>query len=305
MSSIPFVADMDFAYATPEPVADDVIRVMARNPSPFTLYGTGTFGGGRDRLAIVDPGPAIDEHVDAVLRTVAGRPVSHIFVTHTHRDHSPAADILKAETGAETCGYGPHPTGRAEDGGGAPVEDGADIVFSPGRRLIDGELVESDGWTIEAVHTPGHMSNHMCYALGGRDILFTGDHVMAWATSVISPPDGSLSAYMASLAKLLDRDESRYLPSHGPEITDPERVVRAHIDHRKARDRQIVTRLEDRGGATPADLVEHIYEGLDPELYEAASLSVLAHLIELREQGRADCAGPCEMSGIWTMRAAA
>lgn len=305
MSSIPFVADMDFAYATPEEVADGVTRVMARNPSPFTLYGTGTFVVGRDRLAIVDPGPALDEHVDAVLRTVDGRPVSHIFVTHTHRDHSPAADILKAETGAETCGFGPHPTGRPEDGGGAPVEDGADIIFAPGRRLSDGDLIESDDWTIEAVHTPGHMSNHMCYALAGRDILFTGDHVMAWATSVISPPDGSLSCYMASLAKLLDRDESRYLPSHGPEIRNPGRLVRAHIDHRKARDRQIVSRLETRGGATPADLVEDIYEGLDPDLHEAASLSVLAHLIELRRQGRAACAGPCEMSGVWKMGAAA
>lgn len=301
MTHIPFVADMKFAYAAPETVAPGVRRVIARNPSPFTLYGTGTFVVGEDRVAIVDPGPALDEHIDAVLETVGGRDVSHICVTHTHRDHSPAADILKAETGAVTCGFGPHPTGCAEDGGGAPVEDGADLVFSPDRRLADGDVIEGIGWTIEAVHTPGHMSNHMCYALRGQDLMFTGDHLMAWATSVISPPDGCLAAYMSSLSKLLDRDERRYLPSHGPEITDPKRVVRAHMDHRRARDRQIVSRLEDRGGATPTQLVADIYEGLDPDLYEAASLSVLAHLIQLRKAGRAAVAGPCEKSGVWRL----
>lgn len=304
MTNIPFIADMDFAYAVPEQVAPGVRRVMARNPSPFTLYGTGTFIVGRDRVAIVDPGPALDEHVAAVLDAVAGREVSHICVTHTHRDHSPAADILKARTGAVTCGFGPHPAGRSA-GGGAPVEDGADISFKPDRCLQDGDVLAGPGWTIEAVHTPGHMSNHMCYALEEQDLLFTGDHVMAWATSVIAPPDGCLATYMGSLAKLLGRDERWYLPSHGPAIFDPRRVVRAHIDHRRARNRQIVAQLESRGGATPAQLVDDIYEGLDPELYEAASLSVLAHLIQLRKSGRAACRGPCEKSGVWRLRHAA
>lgn len=301
MSAIPFVREMRFDYEVCDSLWPGIRRVIARNPSEFTLYGTNTFILGESGpLAIVDPGPASQEHVDAVLNAVDGAEVSHIFVTHTHRDHSPAADILAAETGAATCGYGPHPTGRKEDGGGAPVEDGPDLTFVPQHRLADGETVAGPDWEIEAVHTPGHMSNHMCYALAGRGILFSGDHVMAWATSVISPPDGCLLSYMNSLNKVLGRPEAIFLPSHGPAIEDPETVVAAHIAHRDARTRQILDKLA-QGPAKIPEIVEAIYEELDPRLIQAARLSVLAHLIYLRKEGLVAAQGPDDWQADWRL----
>ena len=235
-----------------------------------------------------------------MLKALDGQPVDHIFVTHTHRDHSPAAKALQAATGAVTCGYGPHPTGRAEDGGGAPVEDGPDLEFVPEKALADGEIIVAGGVRIEAVHTPGHMSNHMCYAMPDEGILFSGDHVMAWATSVISPPDGRLCAYLASLAKVRDRDETVFWPSHGPAINNPKRLVQAHIDHRHARNEQIIARLE-KSEAGIADIVADVYDGLPEDLIEAASLSVLAHLLVLRDEGRVASAGATDFTASWRL----
>lgn len=290
VDDIPFVRESGFEYGVVQWLSPGLRRVVARNPSPYTQYGTNTFTVGEGTVAIIDPGPALEEHVEAVLKAVSGETVSHVFVTHTHRDHSPAADILKAGTGARTCGFGPHPTGRPEHGGGAPVENGADTSFCPDIRLADGDVVTGPGWTLTAIHTPGHMSNLMCYAWREGDVLFSGDHVMAWSTSVIAPPDGSLSAYLASLEKVRRRRERLFLPGHGPAITDPRSVVQAHIDHRHERTRQILAALED-GTATIPALVRRIYPLLSPDLVEGAGLSVLAHLIDLRLRGRVTAAG--------------
>ncbi len=293
MTAINFLRDFAFEYGAAETLSPLIRRVVARNPSPFTFKGTGTYIVGRGSVAVIDPGPALPEHVDALLAALAGETVSHILVTHTHLDHSPAAAALKRATGAPTLGFGPHGTNQhgATRSEGAGGEEGADRDFVPDLALRDGDVVEGKGWRMAAVHTPGHTSNHLCFALEDEKVLFSGDHVMGWSTSVIAPPDGDMAAYLRALDKLLVRDDAVYWPTHGPAIPDPKTHVRAFIAHRRERADAILRRLAAGDETVPA-LVDAIYLGLDPRLRGAAGRSVLSHLIALIEEGAVACEGP-------------
>jgi glyoxylase-like metal-dependent hydrolase (beta-lactamase superfamily II) len=285
---IPFRHEFSFEYGRLEPVAPNVRRIIARNPSPFTFRGTGTYVIGSGEVAVIDPGPDLAEHVEALLTGLAGERVTHILITHTHRDHSPAAAALKAATGAPTWGFGPHAGGERGEPG---VEEGGDWDFVPDVAVRDGERIAGHGWRFEAVHTPGHTSNHLCFALEDSGILFSGDHVMGWSTSVISPPDGDMAAYMASLDKLLGRPDTVYWPTHGPAIDEPHRHVRAFIAHRREREAGILDCVS--AGVEEIDaIVERLYVGLQPGLRHAAGRSVQAHLINLIERGIVECDGP-------------
>ena len=257
-----------------------VTRVLAPNPSPFTYTGTQTYLVGTSELAVIDPGPDDAEHLQALLAVIGGRPVTAILCTHTHRDHSPAAAPLKAATGAPIIGCAPLSLADA-----GPRADAAfDTGYAPDRALADGESVAGTDWTLVAVATPGHTSNHLAFALPEAGALFTGDHVMGWSTTVVAPPDGDMAAYMASLDKLQQRDDRVYYPAHGPPVTNPRQHVRGFIGHRKQRERQILSLLEKRPRAIP-EIVADAYPGLDPRLVTAAGGSVLAHLLDLEARG--------------------
>ena len=256
-----------------------VRRVLARNPSPFTFTGTQTHLVGTGEVAIIDPGPDLPEHVAAVLDAVGGGRVSAILVTHTHRDHSPAARALKAATGAPVVGCAPIAPVAGDWG------ESVDALHAPDRVLGDGEAVSGEGWTLRTVATPGHMSNHLCFAWEEARALFSGDHVMGWSTSVILPPDGHMGDYMASLLKLAARDDRVYYPAHGPPVEAPAKLLRGTIAHRRAREAQILKALGAEAMGVEA-LVARNYPGLDPALVAGAGASVLAHLIHLEEQGR-------------------
>ncbi len=272
----PSAQDMNVQYGQVEQVSPLVRRVLARNPGPFTFTGTGTFIIGSGSVAVIDPGPLNDEHITALLQALEGETVSHIIVTHTHADHSPAAAPLQKATGAQTYGYGPHGTAKyGEPGIDERMEEGCDRTFKPDVVINDGDEIEGAGWTLECVHTPGHTSNHICYALREEKTLFSGDHVMGWSTSVIIPPDGSMGAYMDSLQRLVERDDALYRPTHGPEVTKPQNLVRAMMGHRKLRETQIVDCLRD-GMTDIGALVARLYEKLDNRLRPAAALSVYA-----------------------------
>jgi glyoxylase-like metal-dependent hydrolase (beta-lactamase superfamily II) len=292
-TEIPFRRDIEIEYGAAQTLTPLIRRVVARNPSPFTFKGTGTYIVGHRQVAIIDPGPDIAAHIDALLAALRGETVTHILITHTHLDHSPAAAAIKQATGAKTYGFGPHGSGRAEDRSGVDgvTEEGGDHAFAPDIAMRDGDAVEGPGWRLAAVHTPGHTSNHLCFALPEERTLFSGDHVMGWSTSVIAPPDGDMAAYMRSLDKLLRRDDAVYWPTHGPSIPDPKPFVRAFIAHRHERAQAILDRLAQGDEAIPA-IVARVYVGLDPRLTGAAARSVLAHLVELVETGKVACDGP-------------
>lgn len=257
-----------------------VRRLLAPNPSPFTYTGTQTYIVGSGDVAVIDPGPDLAEHVERLLEVLAGERVTAILCTHTHRDHSPASRPLKAATGAPIVGCAP----LALDDEGPRADAAFDFDYAPDRVLADGEAVLGPGWTLEAVATPGHTSNHLCFALPEEGALFTGDHVMGWSTTVVSPPDGDMAAYMASLARLQQRSDTVYYPAHGPAIEKPAKLVRGLIGHRRQREGQILRHLEaGRGHVT--EMVERMYKGIDPRLHPAAGRSVLAHLIELEGRG--------------------
>ena len=263
-----------------------VRRVLAPNPSAFTYTGTQTYLVGHGEVAVIDPGPGESAHVEAILAATRGETITHILCTHTHHDHSPASRPLKAATGAEIVGCAP--LALADDG---PRSDAAfDAAYVPDRVVEDGETLAGAGWTLRAVATPGHTSNHLCYALEETGGLFTGDHVMGWSTTVIAPPDGDMAAYMASLDKLMGRDDKVYYPAHGEPIEQPQRLVRGLIGHRKQREGQIL-RLLDAGEDAIPKMVEKMYVGVDPRLHPAAGRSVLAHLIDLEARGLVICAG--------------
>lgn len=268
-------------YGRVETVSPLVRRVLARNPSPFTYTGTGTYIVGQGTVAIVDPGPDDPEHIAALLDAVAGETVSHIVVTHTHRDHSPAAPAVKAATGAIVVGC----ARLVLDDAGPRADAGFDRTYDPDAVLGDGDSVSGPDWTLTALHTPGHTSNHLCFALAEERSLFSGDHVMGWSTTVVAPPDGDMAAYMASLRKLLDRDDAIYHPTHGEPVTDPQRFVRGLITHRKQRETQILKLLGDGPQTIPA-MVAVMYAMVDKGLHPAAGRSVLAHLIDLRNRGQ-------------------
>jgi glyoxylase-like metal-dependent hydrolase (beta-lactamase superfamily II) len=257
-----------------------VTRVLAPNPSPYTAGGTQTHVVGTRDLAIIDPGPDDPAHLAALHDVIAGRPVVAILVTHHHRDHSPASRPLARATGAPIVGAAP-----VFVSGDSPRLDAAfDADYAPDRVLAEGDAVAGDGWTLTAVATPGHTSNHLAFALAETGALFSGDHVMGWATSVISPPDGDMGAYMASLDKLLARDDRVYYPGHGEAVEAPRRLVRGMLGHRRQREGQILRLLRDAPLALGA-MTARMYVGLDPRLIPAAERSVLAHLYDLRGRG--------------------
>ena len=266
--------------AAPDSLEPGVLRLTANNPSPFTNTGTQSYVVGTTDLAVIDPGPAGDaDHLAALIAAIAGRPVVAILCTHTHRDHSPLARDLKAATGAPVVGCAP----LALDDSGPRTDASFDHDFAPDRVLADGESVSGEGWTLTAVATPGHTSNHLCFALDGG-ALFSGDHVMGWSTSIVSPPDGDMGDYMASLDKLLQRDDRVYYPGHGDQVDNPRRLVRGMMGHRKSREGAILRLLGAGEGNTMA-MVAKMYAGLDPRMHPAAERSVLAHLLDLRNRG--------------------
>jgi len=280
--SIAFNRDYPFQYATVETLTPWLRRVVARNPSPFTFHGTGTFIVGRGKVAIIDPGPAIDEHVAVLLDAVRGETVTHLLVTHTHRDHSPACAAVKQATGAPTYGYGPHGAGKLERG--VQVEEGGDMEFRPDVPVRHGDVIEGDGLSFECVYTPGHTSNHICFQYRERRALFPGDHVMGWNTTIISPPDGDMGDYMASLELLLARDDLEYWPTHGARIADPIPHVREYIAHRHGREHQVHACLQ-AGVHTICAMVPMMYCDLPERMHPAAARSVLATLIHMVEKG--------------------
>ena len=296
--SIPFNRNFDAPYERLVEVAPRIRRLLTDNPGPFTFKGTSVAVVGRGNVAVIDPGPDDPAHLDALRRALQGETVTHILVTHTHRDHSPAARALKAWTGAPTYGFGPHGAGKAEEG--IIVEEGGDMDFVPDVRVRDGDVIQGNGFSIECVHTPGHTSNHVCFALKEEKALFCGDHVMGWSTTVVAPPDGDMGDYLSSLRKLLARDDAVYWPAHGGPIHDPQAFVAAYLAHRLEREAQIVAALKDGVTDIPA-MVERIYAGLDPRLKPAAGLSVLAHLLWLIKQGRVTAESSPGLSGRFRM----
>jgi len=269
---------VDAPYARLDHLEPGIARVLAHNPSAFTYYGTQTYLLGQDEVAVVDPGPALDEHVGALVQAVGGRAVVAICCTHTHRDHSPAARPLAEATGAPVVGCAP----LALETVGPRADAAFDGDYAPDRVLADGDSIMVDGRALTAVTTPGHTSNHLCFAYG--DALLTGDHVMGWSTTVVVPPDGDMAAYMASLDKLRAREDRIYYPAHGPPVAKPQQYVRGLIGHRMQREKQILRLVGEKPRAIP-DIVANAYPGLDPRLVVAAGGSVNAHLVDLEARG--------------------
>jgi glyoxylase-like metal-dependent hydrolase (beta-lactamase superfamily II) len=279
---IPFRRKLEFEYGSVAEIAPGIRRVIADNPSPFTFHGTGTYILGTGSVAVIDPGPADPKHIQAVLKAVEGETISHILVTHTHMDHSPGCHILKEYTDAPTYAYGPHGAGKLEQG--VPVEEGGDMEFQPDELARHGDVIEGGDWSVECVYTPGHTSNHLCFQLREQKALFTGDHVMGWSTSIISPPDGDMEAYMASLRLLLERDDAVYWPTHGPSIDQPKPHVDAFIEHRLDRERQIFDCI-DANVHNIVDMVPVMYKDIPEFMYPAAARSVLASLEYMVNRG--------------------
>jgi glyoxylase-like metal-dependent hydrolase (beta-lactamase superfamily II) len=285
MADIAFETAFAPRYGEAVTVAPGVRRLTCRNPGPFTGDGTNTYIVGAGAVAVIDPGPDDPAHLDAILHATRAERIAHILITHTHADHSPLSPALKAATGATTFGYGPHGAGRTADPAAIRLDAAGDHAFVPDVRLVHGDVMEGESYRLEAVFTPGHTSNHMAYALNGSGILFVGDHVMAWATSVIAPPDGHMGSYLASLRLLLERDDRLYLPGHGPEKANPASFVRAYIAHRLMREGAILDAVRGGRDTVPA-IVDQVYRGLVEKLKPAAGLSTLAHLAHLIEQGK-------------------
>lgn len=278
---IPFNRDFALAPGVVDEVIPGVRRILCGNPSAFTFTGTVSYIVGRGKVAIIDPGPVNEAHAQALLDAVRGETVTHILVTHTHNDHSPGVARIKAATGATVYAEGPHRASRpAYASETRATESGGDWDFRPDVTLKDGDVVQGDGWRLEIVATPGHTANHIAFAWPERKLMFIGDHVMGWSTSIVAPPDGSMVDYMASLERLTRRDEQLYFSGHGPEIPDAVRFVKFLIRHRKAREESILYRLA-KGEADIPTIVRASYIGIDPRLMSAAGYSVLAHLEDL------------------------
>ena len=292
---IPFDRSFESPAGTLEQVSPLVRRIVAGNASPFTFTGTCSYIVGKGTVAIIDPGPEDDAHVARLLDAIKGETVSHIVVTHTHRDHSPAARAIKAATGAPIVGAGPHRAARPlHEHEASRMDASGDREHAPDRLLQDGDCIGGPGWTLEAVETPGHTANHLAFALPQENALFSGDHVMAWSTTVVAPPDGAMADYMASLAKLGERSEGVYWPGHGGPVTQPSRFVRALLSHRRQRETSILERVE-AGDETIASIVPRLYDGLAPALHGAAAMSVLAHLEDMVDRGLVISDGPASL----------
>jgi glyoxylase-like metal-dependent hydrolase (beta-lactamase superfamily II) len=298
-----FDRDFDVPYGVLEAVSPLVRRIVAENPGPFTFRGTGTYVIGHGRVAVVDPGPDNAAHLDALLDGLRGEEVACVLVTHTHRDHSPGARLVAERTGAPIVGCAPHPS---DDGGlvetaeesEVSTEEPWDSAHTPQDQLVDGDVVTGPGWTLEAVETPGHIANHLCFALREESTLFSGDHVMGWSTTVIAPPAGDIDAYFRSLDKVRARPETTYRPTHGPAIADPVRLVGELIEHRRERDAQVLDAVRS-GVSEVKAIVALLYVGVDEKLHKAAGRSVLAHLLSLRQRGLVRSDGPLGGSATW------
>lgn len=296
---IPFNREDAAVAGQVEQLSPLVRRILCDNPGPFTFKGTVTYVVGKGRVAIIDPGPDDPRHIAAVLEAVKGETVEAILVTHTHRDHSPATPAIKAATGAPVYAEGPHRAARPLNLGETNVLDASgDKDFVPDIVVRDGDVVSGTGWTIESVFTPGHTANHMAFALREEETLFSGDHVMAWSTSIVAPPDGAMGDYMASLDKLRARDEKLFWPGHGGPVREPAKFMRALSHHRKLREAAIMKRLASGDRQIP-EIVAAIYEGLDPRLKSAAGLSVFAHLEDLVAKGLATSDGSPSLAGAF------
>jgi len=292
------IPDMtNLPYAVAEQVSPRIRRVLARNASPFSYTGTQTYLVGDGEVAVIDPGPLGDDpaHVHELIRILGNETITAIMCTHTHRDHSPAATPLKAATGAPIIGCAP----LVLDDSGPRDDASFDRTYAPDHVMADGDTVSGPNWTLSALATPGHTSNHLCFALAEEKALFVGDHIMGWSTTVVSPPDGDMAAYMRSLELLIARDDTIYYPAHGDPITTPQRTARGHLGHRRAREGQIL-RLISEGVDKIPDLVARMYVGVDPRLHGAAGRSVLAHLFDLRARGVVSAAHDVT-NGTWNL----
>lgn len=298
MAGIPFVRDLQFKYGEVARASPRIQRVIAENPGPFTYLGTGVYIIGTDDVAVIDPGPPIQRHFDALKRALNGRRVTHVFTTHTHLDHSPLAHPLAKWAGCKVYGR-PDPAAPHED---MKLEEGGETGFTPDVLVNDGDVFSGDGWTLEAITTPGHMSNHVCYALKEENALFSGDHIMGWSTTVISPPDGNMRQYFASLDKIRARGFSTLWPTHGPPVTDVTPFIDAYAAHRRAREAAIMERMK-AGDTLIPEMVKVIYKDVDQRLHAPAAHSVLAHVIQLVEEGRVVADGPLTISTRYRLAA--
>jgi len=298
--AIPFVRSFDFEYGRLDQLSPLVQRVIADNPGPFTFTGTGVYIVGTENVCVIDPGPNTEKHKAALTAALKGRIVTHVLVTHHHIDHSPLAAPLAEEHGCKVYGFGLQP--QPPQGGEVRLEAGDDLAFKPDVEIRDGHIIKGDNWTVEAIHTPGHTSNHLCYALKEENTLFSGDHIMGWSTSVVSPPDGDMGDYLASLRRVLERDFDIIRPTHGTEITETREFVQAYIDHRLARETQILGALKD-GLTSIGDIVAELYKDVDKRLHPAAAHSVLSHLIHMRKTGRVTAEGSDSLKQIYSIAA--
>ncbi|MGO8069760.1 MBL fold metallo-hydrolase [Rhizobium leguminosarum] len=299
MDSPAFDLAFEPAYGQAVPVVSGVERITANNPGPFTFFGTNSYIVGSSSVAVIDPGPEDEAHFQALMAALGGRAVTHIVVSHTHRDHSPLSRRLQAATGAATVGQGPHrPARPLRDGEINPFSESSDLSFVPDITLSDGETLSGDDWALSAVLTPGHTANHAAFALEGRDILFSGDHVMAWSTSIVAPPDGSMVDYMASLERLIARKDRLLLPGHGGPVTEPASFLQALKAHRLKREQAVLARVQ-AGDQRIAEMVKVIYRDTDPKLHGAAALSVLAHIEDLLERGEIAADGPPTLAALY------
>jgi glyoxylase-like metal-dependent hydrolase (beta-lactamase superfamily II) len=278
--ALPVKTTMEFAYGVAREMAPGIKRVVAPNASPWTFKGTNTYLLGTRELAVIDPGPDDAGHIEAILAAANGRPISHVIITHTHRDHIDGMPALLAKTSAKTVGFGR----AARDGGGDGGAESFSAAFTPDIMLTDGADIRIDDMTLEALHTPGHAPDHLCFAVAGTGLVFSGDHVMSWNTSVVAPPEGHMGNYMRSLEKLMHRTDTLYLPGHGGRFEEPQRLVKAFMVHRRMREQAILECVR-KGARTAPEIVAQVYQGLDPRLVNAAVLSVLAHVEHLAERG--------------------
>ena len=287
-----FRTSMNFTYGVPRELAPGVVRIVANNPSPFTFKGTNTYIVGTDELALIDPGPDDPAHLEATLKAIGGRPLSHIIITHTHRDHTDGLPGLLAATTAKTAGFGRKARVRGEKSTSPSGSEFVDRDFTPDVPLADGDRLAGKGWSLRAIHTPGHAPDHLCFALEGTGVLFSGDHVMGWNTSVIAPPEGNMGDYMRALEVLNARTEDKvFFPGHGGQITDPQRMVKAFLLHRRMREHAVLECIRT-GTNTVNAIVPVIYRDLNPKLLSAAALSVQAHVEHLIDRGLVRCDSP-------------
>lgn len=299
---IPFVRELDFEYGRCDQVSPRIRRVIARNPGPFTFTGTGVYIVGAGEVAVIDPGPDQPEHLEALQAALAGQRVTHVLVTHHHLDHSPLAHPLARLHGAQVYGL-PAPSPYASDAprsGILALEEGADDRFRPDVVLTDGDVLSGPDWTLEAITTPGHTSNHVCFALREENALFAGDHIMGWSTTVITPPDGDMGDYFASLAKVRARDFDTLWPTHGAPVREVGPFIDAYVAHRRAREAQILDALS-AGFTRIKAMVPSLYAAVDPRLHPAAAHSVLAHMLQLVREGRVVSDGPAGLDADYRL----